>query len=333
MAQLSRIAAAILCSTLAHAAPTPTSALTVELDEESAPPVLTTLVTVTEEPGGLAVPIEGTADFARYGLQPGDVIRGVNGNLVYDTVRVSEGVTMLDVVRQHRSLLIKLVLHGKATSAANLTNLEYLDLLDGLASPPFSIPVLRDGKASGVRITSAPFTWSLGLADGDIVRAVDGHSITSDAQLIAAVRNLRVGITRVVEEHEGRPRVVEITRDKPVEVGSIRAAGTNRYDLSRELAKALAKELGLVQRHVEAFPVHITKDSSVSAVRLVAVQPDSLAAALGLDRDDLLIDLNGFPLETIERGSNAMDALLAEATLTLHLERKGKRLAITYQQR
>jgi type II secretory pathway component PulC len=333
MAHLSRVAFAILYSTLAHAAPTPTAAITVELDEESAPPVLTTLVAVTEEPGGLAVPIAGTADFARYGLQPGDVIRGVNGSLVFDTVRVSEGVTVLDVVRQHKPLLIKVVLHGKSTSTTSLTNLEYLALIDRLASPPFSSPVLRDGKASGVRITSAPFTWSLGLADGDIVRAIDGHSVTSDAELLSAVRNLRVGVTRVVAEHEGRPLAIEITRDKPIELGSIRALGANRVELGRELLKQLSAELGMFERHVEAFPVHVTKESSVSAVRLVVVQPDSLVAALGLQADDLLIDLNGFPLETVEHGSKAMDALLAEATLTLHLERKGKRIAITYQVR
>jgi hypothetical protein len=295
--------------------------------------VLSTLLAVTEEPGGLAVPIEGTADFARYGLQPGDVIRAANGSLVFDTLRVSEGVTVLDVVRQHKPLLIKIVLHGKTTNATSLTNLEYLDLLDRLSSPPFSIPVLRNGKASGVRITSAPFTWSVGLSDGDVVRAIDGHPITTDGELLAAVRNLRVGVTRVVAEHEGRPLAVEITLAKPIELGSIRALGPNRYELSRELAKQLAEEMGLFERHVEAFPVHVTKDSSVSAVRLVAVQPDSLAAALGLQRDDLLIDLNGFPLETIERRSKAMDALLAEATLSLHLERKGKRIAITYQLR
>jgi len=330
MADLTRIVATLLWSTLAHASPTPTAAITVELDEESAPPVLTTLVAVTEEPGGLAVPIAGTADFARYGLQPGDVIRAVNGSLVFDTVRVSEGVTVLDVVRQRKPLLIKIVMHGKTTSTTSLTNLEYLDLLDRLASPPFSTPVLRDGKPSGVRITSAPFTWSLGLGDGDIVRGIDGHPITTDAELLAAVRNLRVGMTRILAEHEGRPLSIEVTRDKPIELSSIRAVATNRFELSRELVKALANELGMFERHVEAVPVHVAKDTSVSALRVVVAQPDSLAATLGLQSDDLLFDLNGYPLETIERHSKAMDALLAEATLTLHLERKGKRIAITY---
>jgi hypothetical protein len=90
MADLTRIVATLLWSTLAHASPTPIPAITVELDEESAP-ALAGLVAVTEEPGGLAVPIEGTAAFARYGLLPGDVIRAANGSLVFDTLRVMEG--------------------------------------------------------------------------------------------------------------------------------------------------------------------------------------------------------------------------------------------------
>lgn len=319
----------LLCSTLVHAAPTQVSAITIELPEEGAP-ALTGLVQITEEPGGLAVPIEATAELSRYGLLPGDVIRAANGSLVFDSLRVSEGTTVLEVIRQHKPLLIKIVLRGKASATTSMTHLEYLDLLERLHSPPYGVTVLRGGKPSGVRVTSAPFTWSIGLADGDIVRAIDGHAITTDSELMTAVTNLRVGVTRIVAEHEGRPLAIEVTHDKPVDTSSIHAVSATRYELARDLVKTLTDDTGLLERHVDAVRMRISKTSSVSALELVNVQPDSLVATLGLETGDLLFDINGFPVETIEKRSKAMDALLTESIVTLHLERKGKRIAISY---
>lgn len=60
------------------------------------------------------------------------------------------------------------------------------------------------------------------------------------------------------------------------------------------------------------------------------MEPDSLCAAIGLRDDDIVIDVDGLSIDTLEDAMRAHTGLANAASITVHIERSGKRNAMTY---
>jgi type II secretory pathway component PulC len=151
--------------------------------------------------------------------------------------------------------------------------------------------------------------------------------VVTHAALIAALRQLRVGHTDIVVERHGRPVTIQVERDAPVDLKTITRISATRFDIPAALARTLAEDLELVTRKVKTNPVF--EAGAVRGLRLLDVEHDSLCAAIGLQNNDVLLDIEGRSVGSMSL-YEAKYHIDEAKQFTIHVERKRKRVAITY---
>lgn len=315
-------------TTSAMAAP-PTKLVSIELDKEfSFRAFRKDLLAVTEEPGGLVVPVDAGPEYMEIGLQPGDVIRYVNGTPASDGLRVTEGRYVFDVVRGGKPLIVRLVVHGAASSSTKLDDDEWTSLLDALKRGPLSTPMTVNGKPSGVRIIDLVITIHINFELGDIVRTIGGRAILSEAQLSEALRNLPVGSTKIVVDRADRPHTIMVLRGAPIDLTQLKPNGKNKFRVPRKLVSALGATPALLTRGVEVVPV--VRDGAIHGKKLYKIESTSLASKVGLANDDIILDIEGQPVDDRLQMYEAMSNVELLDEFTLHIERKGKRVDLVF---
>jgi hypothetical protein len=106
----------------------------------------------TIEPGGLFVPPDVAKEWLDLGLLPGDVIRFANGSPTTDHFYVADGVTVLDIVRNGKPVIIHIMAHGKSSAQVDLSADQFKELVDATTRGPIATPVRIDDNPSGVRM-------------------------------------------------------------------------------------------------------------------------------------------------------------------------------------
>jgi hypothetical protein len=318
--------ALVLATGAANAAPQP-KIIMIELEtheltfSHQLPPTMA-------EPGGLFVPPDADKEWLELGLLPGDIIRYANGSAVTDHFFVADGVSVLDVIRNGKPIELHILVHGASTESNDLTDVQFKELVAAANNGPISTPLLRDGKPSGVRIVDMMMSIYTRMAPGDIVRTINGVAIHSDAELVAAIQALKVGRTQILVEREGRTVTITLTRATPLDFSQIHALGRDHFELPRVLAHAIGDATELITEKMQS--VQVVKDGVVHGWKLFGIENGSLGAALGLENDDVVLDINFKPLDSSSDVYSAVHDLGKERTLTLHLERKGKPHALGY---
>jgi hypothetical protein len=282
----------------------------------------------TIEPGGLFVPPDAAKEWLDLGLLPGDIIRFANGSPTTDHFYVADGVTVLDIVRNGKPVIIHIMAHGKPAAQVDLSADQFKDLNDAMTRGPISTPLLVDNKPSGVRMIDMLVPLYIQLYAGDIVRSIDGKPVHSDAELVTALRSLRIGITNILVERADRPVTILVRRAAPVDYAKIRSLGHNRYELPRSLVKALSEEPSLIIQHIQHVPV--ARNGTIHGHKIFGIESGSVAAAAGFQNDDVLLDIDDKSLDSSEQAYSANFELSSEAVLKVHLERKGKPLELVY---
>ncbi len=307
----------------------PTKLVSIELDKEfSFHAFRKDLPAATEEPGGSLVPVDAAPEYMEIGLQPGDVLRYVNGAPAGDSLSISEGVYVFDVVRGGKPLLIHLVVHGAASSSSKLDDDDWNLLQAALKRGPLSTPMTVNGKPSGVRITDLLITIHLQFEVGDIVRTIGGRAILGGDQLIDALRNLPVGSTKIIVERGQRPHTIMVVRGAPVDLTKIKANGKNKFRVPRAMATALGAAPALLTRGFEIVPA--VRDGAVHGQQLYKIEPSSLAAKAGLVDGDVVLDVEGHPVDDLMQAYQAVAEVEALDKITIHVERKGKRVDLVF---
>jgi S1-C subfamily serine protease len=282
----------------------------------------------TIEPGGLFVPPDVAKEWLELGLLPGDIIRFANGSPTTDHFYVADGVTVLDIVRNGKPAIIHIMAHGKSTAQVDLSADSFKDLIDATTRGPIATPLLVDNKPSGVRVIDMLVPLYIQLYAGDIVRSIDGKPVHTDAELVAALRSLRIGTTNILVERADRPVSIEIRRAAPIDFAKIRSVGHNHYELPRSLVKALSEEPSLMTQQIQLVPV--ARNGTIHGHKIFGIESGSVAAAAGLQNDDVVLDINDKSLDSTEQAYSANYELSSEDVLKIHLERKGKPLELVY---
>jgi len=315
-------------TTSALAAPPP-KLVSIELDKEfTFHAFRKDLPAATEEPGGLVVPVDAGPEYIEIGLQPGDLLRYVNGTPAGDNLLISEGVYVFDVVRGGKPLLVHLVVHGAASSSSKLDDDDWASLQAALKRGPLATPMTVNGKPSGVRITDMLIAIHLRFEVGDIVRTIGARAILSEDQLIDALRNLPVGSTKIVVDRDERPHTIMVLRGAPVDLTKIKPNGKNKFRVPRAMASALGAAPALLARGFEAVPV--VHDGGIHGQKLYKIEPTSLASKIGLVDDDIVLDVEGHPVDDLMQAYEAVSDVEALGKITIHVERKGKRMDLVF---
>jgi hypothetical protein len=324
-----KLAALILVITATVAQAAPTQVVDIEVDRAQLAASWSTLPEHDLEPGGVIVPASADASWFRIGLQANDIVRYVDGDPVQSLDEPSDGLTMIELDRNGRRVLVRVMIHGKDSVKAELGESSYQDVLDRLADPdPRVIPVRDKRGPSGVRVVDFFLGIHLELERGDIVRTIGGAPILTGAAFVAAIRKLPVGFTEVIVERYGRRVSIELTRTAPIDRTTIERVSATRYDVARATFEALREDTNVIEKQVEVVPR--VERGVTTGLRLAKVDPDSLCAALGLQVDDVLLEIEGRSVGSFDNVHVASSFLSNAPQVTIKLERKRKRIAITY---
>lgn len=110
---------------------------------------------------------------------------------------------------------------------------------------------------------------------------------------------------------------------------AVRSAGSNRWVVARSTANAARDNLGEQLRLVLMQPNLVDGKTDGFAIR--RIQPSSLLAQMGLQRDDIVKRVNGMPLDSPEKGLQIMQQLREARQITVDLVRAGKPLSFSYE--
>ncbi|MDP2625973.1 MAG: PDZ domain-containing protein [Candidatus Rokubacteria bacterium] len=154
-----------------------------------------------------------------------------------------------------------------------------------------------------------------GLRSGDLVVAVGDRPVVDTRALQRFVASAGVGETvalTVLRRDEGRRRLI------PVRLAPMPEAVA---------AERIAAEFGFLVREPEARGELGGLRSSVPP-SVTGVLPRSRAAAAGMKVGDVLVEVNGRPVLTLQAVREALLAVSAESPLPLVLRRAGRHLSI-----
>jgi hypothetical protein len=317
-----------LATTTAAASPPPVILLDVDRDQLDGI-VWSQLPPSEVEPGGLVVPANADASWFTVGLKPGDILRYLDGEAAVGLILLRDGVNLLEIERNRKPLLLRVTIHGPALATARLRETEFEELAKQLASvsDPHTTVVRRKDVPSGVRVVTSLLRFSIDLRVGDIVRRVDGVPVVSEAAFVAALRQLRVGHTDLQIERSGRPVTIQVERDAPIDLSTVTRISATRFDIPKSVVKSLGEDPELVTRKVKSMPV--VRAGAVRGLRLYGVEHGSVCAAMGLQNDDVLLDIEGRSIGSLTT-FEAHELIDGAKQFTIHIERKRKRVAITY---
>jgi hypothetical protein len=282
----------------------------------------------TDEPGGWKIPDKLSKEWAAIGLHPGDIVRYVNGSPAGDRMIIGEGVTVLELERGGQRVFLRVTVHGKANRTVTLTQHAFERIVEQTHTGQLATPVQQNGAPSGVRIIDMLLSIHVELAQGDIVRTIDGTPIVSEAQLENALNNLKIGTTSIVFEREGREVHLDVVREAAIDVSRIRKLGAAHFEVPGTIVAAIDADSDLLTSTAKLVPN--ATGGTVHGIKVVALDPGALLGALGLQAGDVVLDVDGHSLDTMELAFSAEIDLRQASTITVHLQRRGKPLSIVY---
>jgi C-terminal processing protease CtpA/Prc len=316
----------VICN-LAAAAPQPTLIeLEVDLTGMDTLGLWRHLQQAVDEPGGVAV--DSDPMWTKLGLKPGDVIRSENGRPVGDRILLGPGPLLLEITRNGKPVLMRLMLRGKDHHRTKLTDDEFDEVVERTKQGPLATPLRAHGQPSGVRVIDDMLFIRVSLQVGDVVRTIDGTPIFTDGDFVAALQGLRVGTTEIQLDRDGRRETVVITREAKVDFTHIRKRSDAAFDVPAATRDALKRDFQLFTRHVRFVPV--ASNGKVHGVKLLDITAGGLYDALGLRNDDVILDVDGRSIDSFEDAISTHTALEPADKITVHLVRRGKPFAIVY---
>jgi type II secretory pathway component PulC len=325
---------ALVCST---AAADP-AFKTATIDQKEVTALFTAMGETTEEPAGLVV-ANKSAVTSKLGLQVGDVIRRINGDIAtaYERYRSEEPVLYLDVSRGNKAFAVRIDVKLETNLTYTFEHerlLEELVNLSGRTAGYAFTPLTRDGKPSGVQIR---VMWISGLADGDIVRTVDGAAVTTGNELVDALTkgadhdhivialdrmDQRLNLTLNVEKDRSE------SPDLAALIATIKRTSDTTYDVPKAVREAMADNPMAVAKTVRVVPA--LKDGNPDGFKLYAIRPSSIFAALGLTNGDTINAIDDISLASADKALEAYEKVMSEAKITVSITRRGKPLKLTY---
>ena len=215
-------------------------------------------------------------------------------------------------------------------------------------------------EAGGYRVEDAdPCLAKLGFRGGDVLRSIDGRTLSDRWDAVAALRSVRgkerfsMGITRdgkretlkyrIVPGHHLRARAGASQRTSPGEmtldanqvaaleaklVAQIGKTDDAHYKIPRSVLSQFSATEAL-RRHLRFVPER--RGNETIGIRLSGVRAGGVLAALGLKEGDRVEKVGDRSLGHVEGALDAYDEVMRVQHTTVRIVRRGKPLVLHYE--
>ena len=234
----------------------------------------------------------------------GDLI-GINTAILTGGGGGNQGVGFAIPINMARSVMDQIVGHGKVVRG--YLGLYPQDVTPALARQ-FGLNKPGGALVSGLK-PDAPAAKA-GLRDGDVILAVNGQSVESANDLRLRISQTAPGTSvKLQVSREGKIQDVNVTlgelpgdkkaEEKPGESSSGGLEGVNVQELTPDALQELQLPAGM------------------RGVVVTSVDPSSAAAAAGLDRGDVIQEVNHKPVHNVDEYKQAVSAAGKQSVLLL----------------
>lgn len=305
---------------VAHAEPL----VSVSLDLATSDHAFDQLTETHEDPGGLFA----RADVPDLGLKAGDIVRSINGASPFSMSRFGRGTLLyLDVMHGKQTLVVRVAVKPESHKL-RIDRERYTALIDQLRVHDALLQLTKKNAASSVL---AQRVFDLG-DEGDVIRSVDATATNTIDSVLDALERARGNNSVVVKlERRGEPFTVTVVLSDPVpapELSKIKKTSDTSYEIPRDVIDALLDDPLRVAKGGRIVPA--MKDGKPDGLKLYAIRPASLFAAIGLQNGDTVQSVNGQALAGPDMALEVYANLRAAKQLVLGIERRGKAMTITY---
>ncbi len=318
----------LLATAAAHAAPLSTTDFATAVDA---------LASQVDEPVGL----RANAQSRLLGLERGDLVIAINGEPAiagghgWSGLHLDRAIQTLTVLRGAKELT--LTLHLKLDAVTQHLAVDRLtELVDRTRQGGARdyVAATKNGIPSGL-LVKQPITYvAAGPHEGDLIRKIDGHVVTTSSDLVKAYEEARDKPQLVLElERSGAPLQITIVLDRPdlalsAAIASIKQVNDITYDVPKAFIDlVLANPMAIMQG---ARLVPVVKDGKAAGFKLYAVRPGSVYAMLGLNNGDTLQTINGTDITSADKALDASAAFRDTKKVTVVIERRGAKMTMTY---
>ena len=163
----------------------------------------------------------------------------------------------------------------------------------------------------------SPFS-KVGIEVGDIITKVDGLDINSPAEMLYRMSVAGIG-TQVDISYLSKG----LTRTKKVDL--VEMPNSNVKDI------VLGTKLIFPELHISELTPEFQSKFGLpfSSKGLIVLDTGRIAGRLGLRSGDLLQEINGKPVETIEEAISAIGSIKSNGSITIN--RSGRRIALRFR--
>jgi len=317
----------VALASAAHAGPV----VEVTIPQADVETAFQSLVPQYDEPIGLAV----LANNPKLGLLKGDLVRAINGDVAVNPIslgfRGNPPLVFLDVLRGGKSVVVRIAITRDSIEehVDKDRYRETLDMLQTLGGHMFK-QVTKNGNPSGLVIEG----YFPPLAEGDIVRKIDGVTINGPTEAINALsQSGDHNEVSFVIERMGKTIVAKIIIDPstsfdPALISRIVKKSDTSYEIPKDVIDAaLANPMALAKG---ARVVPAVNAGKPDGFKLYAIRPSSVFAALGLQNGDTLKKISGFELTSADKALEAYTKIRDAKKITVEITRRGAPITLTY---
>ena len=164
-----------------------------------------------------------------------------------------------------------------------------------------------------------------GLARGDLILAADGKPLQTTRELLAAVFHHNAGEEMTLEVQRGKEKLAKTV--------AVLAKSGSPGDLDELAADALLiRRLGILALTVDERVTPILSAlQRLSGVAVAAIPAEFAALNPGLNSGDVIYELNGTRIGSVEELRTALDSRQAGAPIALLVERSGQLKYVAFE--
>lgn len=110
--------------------------------------------------------------------------------------------------------------------------------------------------------------------------------------------------------------------------GGVQQVSENKYTVPRATIEQQMSNPESLARQARIMPNY--KDGESAGLRLVGISPNSVYSQLGIRSGDVIHSVNGVPLDNQRKAMEMLDKMRSEKSVTIEVERRGKKEKIQY---